>query len=431
MSEEVYMTKSEVNTLGILIKIRERRLSKSRAAKELNISRRQVHRIYKKFLEHGEKALVSKKRGRSSNHQLSAVTKARVLEIISCETYSEFGPTFMSEKLEQWHGINISRETVRKMMIQEGFWTDKRKKRPVIHQQRRRRNCRGELVQIDGSPHAWFEDRGEPCALLLFIDDATGRTYGRFFEVEESSAYMILLSEYIKKWGKPQSLYSDRHGIFRVNMPGCAKTECKTQFGRVLEELGIKLLCANSPQAKGRVERGFKTLQDRLVKELRLAGISTIAEANQFLKTFWDYYNKKFEKPPEDSKDAHEKAPSDDELSRIICFMEYRKVSKNHEIQYKNTIYQLNTEGRLQNLAGSRVAVKEKLDGTIVVEYKGKSIPFRIFSQQDYVGKEVTTKEINRFLKGRQPRKVSPNHPWVHGDRDRHLKREYWKGIHR
>ena len=199
-----------------------------------------------------------------------------------------------------------------------------------MHQQRQRRSRLGELFQIDGSPHHWFEERGEACCLIVFIDDATGRTYGKLFETETTEAYMITLKEYILKYkGLPSHFYSDKHGIFRVNMPSCANKEQMTQFGRACKELGIGLIYANSPQAKGRVERMNRTQQDRLVKEFRLAGISTIEKGNEFLKTYWGGFNKRFNVEPIDKRDAHLPSLSESELDRILCFKEERTLTKN------------------------------------------------------------------------------------------------------
>ena len=247
------------------------------------------------------------------------------MELVACEAYFGFRPTFMTEKLEELHQIKISRETTRQIMIESGVWMAKNKKSPVIHQQRERRHCCGELVQIDGSPHAWFEDRGEPCTLLVYIDDATGRTYGKFAEAETTAAYMIATREYIKKYGRPLAFYSDKYSVFRINIPGSTRKESLTQFGRALKELEIKLIYANSPQAKGRVERANQTLQDRLVKELRLRNISTIEEGNRYLEEFFCKHNEKFMMNPKKEIDLHQAALPDDALDKILCMKEYRK----------------------------------------------------------------------------------------------------------
>jgi hypothetical protein len=412
MTEEVYMTQREVSRADIFSQISQRKISKTKAAEALGMSFRHLHRLYNEFQANGVSSLVSRKRGKPSNHQLASFLKARILELVTYEKYEGFGPTFMCEKLEQFHQIKVCVETIRILMIRAGVWEANKKKRPVIHQQRKRRARWGELVQVDGSPHAWFEDRGTPCTLIVFIDDATGHTYGKFFPSETTEAYMIVFWEYIEKYGRPQALYSDKHGIFRVNMPGCSKRECLTQFGRAVKELDVGHICANSPQAKGRVERANQTHQDRLVKELRLAGINTIEKGNKFLETYWDKHNEKFSILPEDGRNAHRKMLPEHDLSRIFCHREYRKVSKNLELQYDNVIYQIILEKPSKHLCGAQVTVIKKLGGEISIEYKGKQLPFQIYGEQEYVGKEINSKEIERFLKERETRKIPQNHPW-------------------
>lgn len=414
MEKGAYMTKKEVDRAEVFLRIAQKRITKTQAAKELDISLRQTLRLYKDYKKHGRNALCSKKRGKSGNRQLSPSIKEQVRDLVVRDVYAGFGPTFMCEKLNEIHQLKISRESTRKIMIQNGVWSAKSKKRPAIHQQRKRRARYGELIQIDGSPHDWFEDRGERCTLLVYIDDATGRTHGKFVEVESSAAYMDVTHEYICKFGIPRCFYSDKHGIFRVNRAGCVKEESLTQFGRALKELEIQLICANSPQAKGRVERANQTHQDRLVKELRLAGVHTIDEANKFLveAKYWEKHNEKFAIPPTSQENAHRAIPSKAYLDGILCFKDVRMVSKNFELQYENTIYQLCPEDHLRGLCGARVTVLKNLDGTITIEHNGRRVSFREYHSQVYVGKEVNSKEIDRFLKEKQTRSVPANHPW-------------------
>lgn len=414
MGEGDYMTKKEVLRAEIFVRIAHKQITKTRAAEELKLSLRQVLRLYKSYKEIGNSALRSKRRGKPSNHHTPKDLWNEAANIIARDIYAGFGPTLMSEKLDALHGMKLSRETVRKIMIQIGRWEPNSIKRPVVHQQRMRRARYGELVQIDGSPHNWFEDRGKRCNLLVYIDDATGRTFGKFCKVESTEAYMDITREYIKRFGKPRSFYSDKHGIFRVNHPNCFKEEMITQFGRALKELDIELICANSPQAKGRVERANGTLQDRLVKELRLAKITTIEEANKFLEEtgYWEKHNDKFSVPPVSSENAHRECPSKEALDSIFCAKSVRKITKNFELQYKNVIYQICPEDQLRSLRYANVTVLEGLDGTISIEHKGRKIAFKEYYKQKYVGEEVNSKEIERFLKGKKVRVVPPNHPW-------------------
>lgn len=413
MTEGVYMTEKDIRRLEVFSKVKSKQLTQTLAAKMLNISVRQVQRLYRGFKNDGAKALVSKKRGMVGNRQLKASDKKQVIEIFSKEIYAGFGPTFMCEILAKHHKIKVSKETVRQLMISAGIWKSKFKKGPVIHQQRQRRARAGELVQIDGSPHAWFENRGDRCNLTVFIDDATGQIYCKFAEVESTKAYMETAIEYINKYGKPLSFYSDKHNIFRVNIPNCNRNEQVTQFGRALKELDIDLICANSPQAKGRVERVNQTLQDRLVKELRIRNISSIEEANRFLReTYIDEFNKQFGVLPSSNENAHREIKTSADLSRIFCEKHQRKVSKNLEINFENVIYQVMLDKPFCGLIGAIVNISKKLDGTIEVDFKGKILSVVEFQKQAYVGKELNTKEIDPFFRDKKKHVVPHNHPF-------------------
>ena len=426
MNEGVNMSNQEINRVNVISDICQGKISQSSAAEKLNLSVRQVQRLQAAYLKHGMAALKSKHKDKVSNNKLPDVLKSRVREIITQEIYIGFGPTLMKEKLEQLHSIKISRETVRQLMIELAVWKVNKKSCPVIHQQRLRRARFGELIQLDGSPHPWFEDRGNPCCLIVLIDDATGRTHGKFFESERTEAYMITVREYIKLYGIPLTFYPDKFSVFRINRPGCLKKELITQFGRACKELGIELICANSPQAKGRVERVNKTLQDRLVKEMRLAGISTIEDANQFLPYFWDKFNKQFKVPPKNTNDAHRHLAMGQNLDDILCLKNPRKVSKNLEIQYNNKIYQLISDKPSRVLRGATIMVLERLGGKIILEYQGKHLPYKLFGEQETNGKEVTSKEIDRFLNHVSTyKKVSNSHPWKQEGRAEAKRREF------
>ncbi len=414
MREEAYMTKKEVFRAEVFARIAQRHITKTQAAQELNISLRQVLRLNKEYVRIGREALRSKKRGKPSNHQLPHGVEERVTDLVAREAYAGFRPTFMCEKLFELHKIVVSKETVRRLMIQAGVWSAKNKKRPVVHQQRIRRARYGELVQIDGSPHDWFEGRGEPCSLLVYIDDATGRTYGKFAPSESTRAYMDITREYIKKFGIPRCFYSDKHGVFRINREGYVKETAFTQFGRALKELNIDLICANSPQAKGRVERANQTLQDRLVKDLRLAGVRNIEEANQFLEKsdYWAYFNEKFARPPVSKEDAHRSIPPECNLEEVLCYKDTRVVTKNLELQYDNLLYQILPEDGCRGLCGARVSIIKKLDGRMSIEYKGRKLRFREYGKQIHAGQVVDSKEIESFLQEKSPRVVPASHPW-------------------
>jgi hypothetical protein len=429
-NKEIHMTKKGISRANIFSDLAQKKITQVKAAKILDVSLRHLQRIYAEYKKRGVTSLASKQRGKASNHQLPRGLKVRVSELVTCELYAGFKPTFMCEKLEELHGIIISVETTRQIMIENGVWESKKQKRPVIHQQRESRDRFGELNQIDGSPHAWFEDRGDPCVLINFVDDATGRTYGLFHASETTEAYMITTKQYILKYGRPLAFYPDKYSVFRINKPGCVKKELITQFGRACKELDIKLICANSPQAKGKVERNNQTQQDRLVKELRLAGVSTIAEGNRFLEEYyWEKYNRKFAKPAKSKVDAHRKLLPEHDLEKILCYKSHRTISKNLELQYKNVIYQIKLEKPSWTLRGAKVTIIECLDGKIFIEYRGKYLPFTIHSQQEFVGDEIPSKEINRFLRETRNRKVSYVHPWKQQGRAEFKMRQYKRMI--
>ena len=266
------MSNREITRLEVMQRLKDKRLRQNEASRMLGISVRQVRRLFRAFKDQGPPSLISKRRGKPSHNQLDPETVQKAIDLI-CEHYCDFGPTLAHEKLIEKHDLRLSRESVRGIMIAEGWWKPKRAKKPSVHQMRERRACFGELVQIDGSDHDWFEGRTPRCTLLVYIDDATGQLGELWFVPEETFfGYCEASRHYFKRYGKPVAFYSDKHGIFRVNQPRpLGTTSGLTQFGRAMQELDVEIICANTPQAKGRIERANLTLQDRLVKELRLA----------------------------------------------------------------------------------------------------------------------------------------------------------------
>lgn len=427
MAQGVFMTEKELYRAEILAKVRDKRLTQEKAAEKLNVTLRHLERLYQAFRKHGAQALASKKRGKASNNKISKAKRDTIVEIVTNKIYEGFRPTLMCEKLEELHSIKISKETTRQIMIECGVWWPRKERRPVIHQQRMRRARWGELVQVDGSHHAWFEDRGDKCCLIVFIDDATGRTYGKFSEAETTAAYMQILTEYITLYGVPLALYSDKHGIFRINQGQNTKKENFTQFGRVLHELDIAQIYAHSPQAKGRVERKNGTLQDRLIKDMRIAGISTIAEANRFLEEYWPKHNKKFGKVPASKENAHRALNAKADLNKVICEKEQRVISKNLEFQFESVIYQIESEKPSRKLIGAKITTNKHLDGTMTFEFEGKPILVKQYTEQAS-GLELSNKELDQFLKERQKRKIDHNHPWLQLGRAEIRKRKWLRG---
>src|SRR5829696_2670504 len=327
----------------------------------------------------GAAGLASRRRGRPSNRRYPEQVREAALAAIR-ERYPDFGPTLAAEKLAEIHDLELGRETVRRWMAAAGLWTPREGRGPRVHQPWHRRDCPGELVQVDGCEHAWFEDRGPCCTLLVFVDDATGRLmHLRFVESESTLAYLRAARSYVEAHGRPVAFYSDKHSVFRVTGAGRDGT---TQFGRAMRELNVEVICANSPQAKGRVERAHKTLQDRLVKELRLAGVgSTVEAANAFLPGFTADYNARFAKEPRLAKDLHRPAPGAADLDEIMTVREERTVSASLTLHYDKMLILLQPTEAARGLARQRVTVVNYPDGRFAIRHNGLNLPFRIFDK--------------------------------------------------
>lgn len=371
-----------------------------RAAEKLGISRRQVERLAQRYRQDGPQGLVSRRWGQSGHNQLSPGLESRARGLIR-DSYADFGPTLAAEKLRERHGIDLAKETVRRIMIDAGFWVPRKLRPPKVHQPRNRRACLGELVQIDGSDHAWFEDRAPACTLLVFVDDASGRLMQLLFVPTESTpAYFAAARAYIERHGKPQAFYSDKAGIFRVNRQENAEGRGYTQFGRALFELNIDILCANTSQAKGRVERMNGTLQDRLVKELRLRGIRTMDAANAYAPAFMADFNTRFARVPRSDFDAHRPLRGDEDLARIFTWREWRKVSQSLTLQYAKVLYLLEDLPEHRRLIHRYIEVAEYPDGRIELWADGTSLPYTTYDRFPEVdqGAIVENKRLGHAL---------------------------------
>jgi transposase len=413
------MSQRELSRLEVFRQLSEKRLRQRQAAALLGLSVRQVIRLAKAFKREGAAALVSKRRGRLSNNRLAAPLLAQAGELLRARYY-DFGPTLAHEKLVEAHGLQLSVESVRHLMIREGLWAPRRARQAVIHQLRERRSCLGELIQLDGSPHDWFEGRAPRCVLLNFVDDATSRLmHLSFVECESTFNYFAAVRAYVTEHGKPRAFYSDKLGVFRVNLPNPLTGTGQTQFGRAMAELSIELLCAHSPQAKGRVERANQTLQDRLVKELRLRAISAAEEANAYLPEFIADYNRRFAVAPRSAEDAHRPLGAGEDLGRILSRREERVLSKNLTLSYDGRIYQIKTDRAAYTMRGARVEVRETGAGEVSIEYKGRPLPFSLHrAPEREQGRVVESKQIEAALSRppappkRERRGVALSHPW-------------------
>jgi len=293
------------------------------------------------------------------------------------------------KKLSELHGLTIARETLRKWLVRADIWLPRAARKALPHQPRNRRECLGELVQIDGCKHHWFEDRGPECTLLVYVDDATSRLMELRFVVSESAFdYFEATRTYLHRYGKPVAFYSDKHSIFRVYHEGATgRSKGVTQFGRALAELNIDIICANSPQAKGRVERMNSTLQDRLVKELRLQGISTMDAGNAFAPAFIEDYNRRFGREPRNPHNAHRTVLPVEDLNRIFTWQDERTLTPNLVVHFKRVSYMVTPSPVSIPLGGKRVRVSEYIDGRVEIRHGETLLPYSIFDKNPVVGR--------------------------------------------
>ncbi|NDE64086.1 MAG: ISNCY family transposase [Chlamydiae bacterium] len=398
----------------------------NKAAKLLNISKSQSIRIKKEYQKKGPEGLISKKIGKPSNNSLSSEKVEIVLKFLNQEQHRDFGPLLTHEYLSKEHSDFIGVSSVRKIMINHGLWTNRKTKSKKVYRLRQRKAQRGELVQVDGSEHDWFEGRGPRCTLLVYIDDATNETFAKFVKSENTWDYLNTTREYIEKKGRPRGFYSDKHSVFRVNQEGALSGDGRTQYGRAMEELGIALICANSPQAKGRVERKNRDFQDRLVKAMRLAKISTIEEGNAFLPAFLKELGLKFDKVPQNPIDAHRDLLDAHDLDRIFCLKHTRKISKSLTLQFNGILYQIYGDGLEYTLRKKEINIFEYQDGKILFENNGKLLKAVAYKDAEAPVEIVSSKELLAALANKEiPKekkkiyKPGRNHPWKQSARRR------------
>ena len=405
------MSNEEITRLEVMQRLKDKRLTQKEAARMLGISARQVKRLWQAYRKKGAKGLTSQRRGKPSNNRLDVGITQKALDLIK-EKYEDFGPTLAHEKLIEVHKLQLSRESVRQLMIAESIWKPKRAKQPPAHQMRDRRACFGELVQIDGSDHAWFEGRGPRCTLLVFIDDATGQLLELWFVPHESFfGYCEAARHYFERCGKPLAFYSDKHGIFRVNQEQTTGLGSGlTQFGRAMQELDIQILCANTPQAKGRVERANQTLQDRLVKELRLLGISDMQAGNAYLPEFRDDFNHRFAVEPRSTHDAHRPLLKTENLEVILTHQKTGTLSKNLTVQSNKVIYQIQSDRPDYALRNAQVIVCENAKGEVTILYNHQPLSYTIYHKPARQAEIIDTKTLDHHLKA--PKPPDEDHPW-------------------
>jgi hypothetical protein len=407
------MSEHDLQRIEVLSKVINGRMTLVNASHVLAISTRQAQRLLARIRSDGAMSIRHQSLGKRSNNCIDDHFRDYAVALIR-ERYVDFGPTLVSEMLFRNHQIRVSRETLRRWMIEDGICLS-RKQRRTFHQPRLRRECYGELVQIDGSEHRWFEDRAGPCSLLVFIDDATGKLMQLLFVRSESTfTYFEALELYLTKHGCPIAFYSDKHSVFRLNKKDVGLGQGMTQFGRALCELNIEILCANSSQAKGRVERVNRTLQDRLVKEMRLAQISTMEGGNAFLPGFVEQFNATFARPAARPEDLHRSINlTSNRLTEILCHREQRYVSNQLSLTYERKRVILEQNDITRGLAGKYVETYAYADGRFDIRWKGHSLPHKIFDKDLRITHAAITEnkrlsDVLAFIKERQDEQLAP-----------------------
>jgi Homeodomain-like domain len=405
----VMVRQGELKRLHVIRKVLERVIKQVEAAEILLLSGRQIRRIVKRIRREGDRGIVHQSRGRPSNRRTPDKVKSKVIRLYRAQ-YKDFGPTLASEKLSERDGIEISDETLRRWLLETGDWKKARKHRG--HRQwRQRKDHEGEMVQVDGSHHDWFEGRGPRCVLMGYIDDATGRVFGRFYEYEGTIPAMESFKRYIQKHGLPLSVYLDKHTTYKSTAKPTIEDELNnakplSEFERALKELGVEVIHANSPQAKGRIERLFGTLQDRLVKEMRLRGIGTIVEANAFLEGYLPVYNRRFSVCPKEKDDLHRSLVKGMNLEAVLCMKTERTLRNDFTVAHHHQLYQIEERTR-----ASKVMVEDRINGSMRIMYQDRPLRFREITERPVKQKERPVPIRSKRVSPSPP----PDHPWRRG----------------
>jgi transposase len=381
------MTQADRDRLVALKKAKKRLITQREAAEELGLSVRHVKRLIYALKKHGDKAVIHGLRGRPSNRKIEERIEREAVQILSAPVYKGFGPTLAAEYLENKHGIEASKETVRQWMMRAKLWRGKKARVREVHTWRPRRSRFGELVQWDTSEHDWLEGRGEKLYLIAMIDDATSRLFARFVRSDSTEANMKLLWDYLEKFGRPVAFYTDKASLFHTaekrkrDEPGVGKDRVEmpqTQIGRALRELGIAWIAAHSPQAKGRVERNFGTAQDRLVKGMRVAGVRTLEQANEYLlNDYLVWWERELTVEPASSDDAHRPLEKSHRLAASLSHVETRQVRPDYTLRWDGKLYQIERRAVTTGLRHAHLRVEQRLDGTLAVRHGNRYLPLK------------------------------------------------------
>lgn len=389
----IAMSQKELKRLSIIHKVIDKELTQIGASGMLNLCDRQIRRIVNRITQEGDKGIIHRSRGRPSNRMIPSKTKDKILNLCNSR-YKDFNPTFASEKLVEIDELIVNPETLRLWFIERGI-TYKKRKGKTHRAWRERKHHPGEMIQMDGSHHDWFETRGPKCVLMGYIDDATNTTFAKFYEYEGTFPAMDSFKHYIKKYGIPMSVYLDKHSTYKSTVQHKSieeelnNSEALSHFEKSLKELGVDVIHANSPQAKGRIERLFQTFQDRLIKEMRLRNIKTIKEANSFLVHYLPVFNRRFAISPIETADFHRTLPEHIDLDRILSIKTPRALRNDFTIAHNKKLYQV-----LDTINTEKVTVEERIDGRLFISHKDKSLSYKEITQKPV---KKTTEKLHAF----------------------------------
>ena len=403
--DRVIMSVKELRRIHVLRQVMEQKLTQVKAGVLVGLTARHVRRLLQRVRTEGDAGLVHRGRGKPSNRRMPEKVKAKVLTLYA-QRYGDFGPTLAAEKLAERHGLTLSDETLRRWLQAQGVDHFRRRKRP--HRAWRQRKAHvGALIQLDGSHHDWLEGRAPRCVLMAYIDDASSRVCARFYDYEGTIPAMDSFQRYVTRYGIPLAVYADKHTTYQSPAKPTVEEQLAgakpaSQFGRALGELGVELIPAHSPQAKGRIERLFKTFQDRVIKEMRLARVTTVDEANRFLEGYLPLYNRRFAIQPAQAPDLHRPRPARRELDRILCLKTTRVLRRDWTVAHHGQLYQVHT-----NVRATHVMVEERLDGTIRLTHQGRPLDYRVITARPQKAVAVTPVHYPS-----RPVKPTRDHPW-------------------
>jgi hypothetical protein len=418
-TERIALSQRERDRLRVLHEVKQKQITQIEAARRLKVSDRHLRRLLFRLGEQGDRAVIHGLRGRPSNRRLTARFEQKIVARVR-QRYADFGPTLAAEHLAQ-EGLSVSRETLRKWMAKASLWRPRSQRVKTIHVWRERRASFGEMVMQDSSPFRWLEERGPACQLIAVIDDATSRLWGRFTEHDTTEENLRTFGGWVERYGRPLAHYTDKNSIFRMTGPAALPEQLRgekahSQFGRALRELGIEWIAAHSPQAKGRIERLFETLQDRLVKEMRLTGIDSIEAANHFLEMrFLPEWEQRFSVAPRNPRNAHRRLYREQRLEEILSVRVVRKVADDHTVSWDGNRWGVPREEVCAGLRGAQVEMERRLDGSHWLRFRGRYLRLRhcpepasrAVSPSGLRPPVLTAKQQSRVYKS-----APPNHPW-------------------